>query len=128
MKLTVGPGEGQPSTRCDSAVIPWPPTLNATPLSHGGIASCLRGVAEHLAETEGERLHHAESVITSDPADVPRLVVCDTCPPCKTSVAEAVSYLRGTPGREVAVLTLWWVSRDRRSGPTRPGGKTWKVR
>jgi hypothetical protein len=68
----------------------------------------LRKVSEMMAANMGERLHHAEWTITSDPAQVKTLGLMHDCPTCRAGVDQALSFLRDNPGGEVAVGQLWW--------------------
>jgi len=71
----------------------------------------LRGVSEKLAAAIGERLHHAEWTITSDPAEVRTLGLMHDCPSCRAGVDQALAFLRDNPGGELAVGQLWWARR-----------------
>jgi hypothetical protein len=68
----------------------------------------LRTVSERLAANIGEILHHASWVITGDPELVRTLGMMHDCATCRAGVANALDYLAGEPGREVAVGQLWW--------------------
>jgi hypothetical protein len=61
-----------------------------------------------LAAGMGERLHHAEWTITSDPEQVSTLGLMHDCPACRAGVDQALAFLRDNPGGEVAVGQLWW--------------------
>jgi hypothetical protein len=68
----------------------------------------LRGMSALLAAGMGERLHHAEWTITSDPEQVSTLGLMHDCPACRAGVDQALAFLRDNPGGEVAVGQLWW--------------------
>lgn len=70
----------------------------------------LRGISEASAAGAGERLHHAEWVLTSDPEQVRTLGLMHDCPECRAGVDQAVAYLRDTPGGEIAVGQLYWAA------------------
>lgn len=68
----------------------------------------LRQVSERLAASLGERLHHAEWTITTDPGEVTTLGLIHDCAACRAGVDQALAFLREHPGGEVAVGQLWW--------------------
>jgi len=71
----------------------------------------LRQLAEEQAAALGEKLHHAEFVITTDPAIVQSHgnmhPGCDTC---ETGIATALGVLRQNPAQELLVGQLFWAS------------------
>lgn len=70
----------------------------------------MREVSERSAANLGERLHHAEWAITSDPEEVTTLGLMHDCPVCRAGVDQALAFLRDNPGGEVAVGQLWWAA------------------
>jgi len=68
----------------------------------------LRRVSERLAADIGERLHHAEWTVTSDPGQVRTLGLMHDCASCRAGVDQALALLREHPGAELAVGQLWW--------------------
>lgn len=70
----------------------------------------LRELSERQAADLGERLHHAEWTITSDPALVRKLGMGHDCPSCRASMDQTLAHLRDNPGAEVAVGQLWWAA------------------
>lgn len=69
----------------------------------------LRKISERLAASVGERLHHAEWTVTGDPELVKALAVMHHgCVTCESGKDQALAYLRGNPGSEVAAGQLWW--------------------
>lgn len=71
----------------------------------------LREVSERLAASISETLHHAEWVITGDPAQVTTLGLVHDCASCRAGVDQALAFLRENPDGEVAVGQLWWARR-----------------
>jgi hypothetical protein len=76
----------------------------------------LRAVSEAAAADVSVILHHADWVITSDPAEVTTLGLMHDCAVCRAGVDQATAYLRDNPGREIAVGQLWW-ARRRKENP-----------
>jgi hypothetical protein len=72
------------------------------------IGGDLRKISAAFAAGMGERLHHAEWTITSDPAEVTTLGLMHDCAACRAGVDQALAFLRDDPGGEVAVGQLWW--------------------
>jgi hypothetical protein len=68
----------------------------------------LREGSESIAAGMGERLHHAEWTITSDPDEVRTLGLMHDCPTCRAGVDQALTFLRENLDGEVAVGQLWW--------------------
>ena len=104
--------EGKPAG-FDSAIIVVPDRWYATVAGErvflAQLASRdLREVSERCAASIGEILHHAEWVITGDPAQVTTLGLMHDCASCRAGVDQATAYLRDNPGGEVAVGQLWW--------------------
>ena len=56
----------------------------------------------------GERLHHAEWTLTTDPGTVRRLGLMHDCAECRAGVDRAVARLAEFPEGEIAVGQLWW--------------------
>jgi hypothetical protein len=72
------------------------------------VGDLLRMASETCARELGERLHHADWTITSDPGEVRRLGLTHDCDQCREGVDRAVAWLGAGPGREVAVGQMWW--------------------
>ena len=70
----------------------------------------LRGISERLAADIGEKLHHAEWVITGDPAEVRTLGLMHNCASCRAGVDQGLTFLREHPDGELAVGQLWWAA------------------
>ena len=68
----------------------------------------LRAGSERIAAAAGEKLHHADWVITSDPAEVRTLGLMHDCATCRAGVDQATAFLRDNPDGEVAVGQLRW--------------------
>jgi hypothetical protein len=68
----------------------------------------MRAASEAGAANLGEVLHHADWVITSDPAEVRRIGMTHGCAECCAGTASALAYLRDNPGAEIAAGLLWW--------------------
>ena len=104
--------EGEPSG-FDSAIVTVPARWYVTAGGERAFAAqlagrALRQVSELLAGNIGERLHHAEWTITSDPAEVTALGLVHDCAACRAGVDQALAFLREHPAGEVAVGQLWW--------------------
>lgn len=114
LKLSILTGErGEPSG-FDSAIIGLHDEVYAALPGGGrvflaaGLAAVLREVSGQLAAGLGERLHHAEWVITSDPEQVRALGLMHDCASCRAGVDQALALLRERPDAELAVGRLWW--------------------
>ena len=104
--------EGEPSG-FDSTIIKvperWHVTVNGKPVFLAQLAGReLRTGSEGIAAGMGEKLHHAEWTITSDPAEVRTLGLMHDCATCRAGVDQALAFLRDNPGGELAVGQLWW--------------------
>jgi hypothetical protein len=103
--------DGEPAG-FDSSIITVPPGWYAT---IGGervflaqlAGKMLRQLSERQAANLGEKLHHAEWTITSDPEQVRTLGLMHDCPTCR-AVDQALAHLRDHPDGEFAVGQLWW--------------------
>jgi hypothetical protein len=101
----------------DSSIITVPADWYATAdgtkaLLVKAVGAFLRELSERQAADLGETLHHADWVITSDPAEVRTRGLAHGCPSCHAGVDEALVYLRASPGNEVAVGLLFWADPD----------------
>lgn len=103
--------EGEPSGY-DSAIIKvpaaWYVTLCGERVLSARAGRELRAGSERIAAGMGEKLHHAEWTITSDPAEVRTLGLMHDCATCRAGVDQATAFLRENPDGEVAVGQLWW--------------------
>jgi hypothetical protein len=108
----IGDSRGEP-TGYDAAIAKVPDgvyvTIDGQRVLNAKVAArALREIAELSAARLGERLHHAEWTLTSDPEQVRTLGLMHDCATCRAGVDQATAYLRETPGGEVAVGQLWW--------------------
>jgi hypothetical protein len=75
----------------------------------------LRELSDAGAASVGEQLHHADWVITADPAQI-RQVGQDTdhpgCEQCRAGTVKALAWLAAHPGGEVAAGVLHWLRQD----------------
>ena len=106
--------EGEPAG-FDSAItsVPgrWYVTVNGKRAFLAQLAGRdLRGISERLAADIGEKLHHAEWVITGDPAEVRTLGLMHDCASCRAGVDQGLTFLREHPDGELAVGQLWWAA------------------
>ena len=104
---------GEP-TGFDSAIVKvpagWYATVNGDRVFLAQLAARkLRAVSEAAARAIGERLHHAQWAITSDPGQVTTLGLRHDCPSCRAGVDQALTFLRENPGKELAVGQMWWI-------------------
>jgi hypothetical protein len=114
VKITVTVSAGDGPAGYDSVIMSVPARWHALAggepafLAHvAGIE--LRAWSEVTAAAMGEKLHHAEWTITSDPAQVTTLGMMHAdCATCRGGVDQALAFLRENPGEEVAVGQLWW--------------------
>lgn len=79
------------------------PTLAAQPFLRW-----LRELATKQAGDLGEALHHAEFVITKDPAAVESMGNLHDCDECRAATRQALRFLRENPTEELLVGQLWW--------------------
>lgn len=72
----------------------------------------LRDLAYEGAARAGRVLHHADWVITADPAQVEALSAPgrDDCADCAADLADILGWMGEHPGREMAVALLWWLA------------------
>lgn len=97
----------------DSMLLPVPPGWYAD-LGHGPaligpvVRAALAELSERGAAACGERLHHADWVLTTDPAVVERAGMTHDCAECRAGTDRALAFLRANPGREVACGMLYW--------------------
>ena len=78
------------------------PAVNITAL-----ARWARQTSQAMATNLGEELHHADWVITSDPA-VLRAAQMHDCQECQDSQARALAWMSTHPGGEMLVGQLFW--------------------
>lgn len=106
-------GGDQPSGGLDSCIITAPEQtytvteaglwlLHLRPLNR-----LLRDVSEAAAENIGERLHHADWVLTADPAVI-RAVNVHDCPSCRAGVDQALAALTEHPTVPLLAGVLYW--------------------
>lgn len=73
----------------------------------------LRRLSEDQARNIGQLLHHADWVITADPAVVERLGMTEAdCDRCRTSVEKTLAFLAEHEGREVLIGMLYWAGSE----------------
>jgi hypothetical protein len=70
----------------------------------------LRGASERGAAAVGRRLHHADWVITGDPAQVEQIGMTHDCGECRAGTDRALAWLAGHPGGEIAAGMLHWTA------------------
>lgn len=104
--------DGEPSG-FDSAIVTvparWYVTVAGKPAFLARLAGRdLRALSGKLAASIGEKLHHAEWTITSDPDEVKTLGLMHDCASCRAGADQALAAMREHPGREMAVGQLWW--------------------
>lgn len=80
-------------------------------------AEWLRKLSEAQAANLGEELHHADYVITTNPATVQARGAMHDCETCRSGVRMALRKLRENPERELLVGALYW------AGPPQPKGE-----
>lgn len=113
VKLGIMTGaRGEPSG-FDSTIVKapahWYATVNGSRALLAQVAGReLRELSDQVAAGMGERLHHAEWTITSDPDQVRTLGLMHDCPTCRAGVDQALAFLRDDPAGELAVGQLWW--------------------
>lgn len=108
--------EDQPVAGCDSIIASMPDGLYVTVEGKKALAvqmlgRWLRMLAERSVESIGERLHHAEFVITGDPEVVRTRGLAHDCVECRAGVDKALAALAENPQMEMAVGTLFWAGR-----------------
>jgi hypothetical protein len=117
LKLRIGTRTGGPPTGFDSAIttVPgrWYVTINGEQafLARRAIRD-LRVLSDACAAGVGERLHHADWTITSDPGQVRTLGLMHDCGSCRAGVDQALAFLRDNPDGELAVGQLWWAAQS----------------
>jgi hypothetical protein len=104
--------EGRPAG-ADTAIVKVPPrwygTLDGQRMLVAALAGRdLRVLSEGLAADIGEKLHHAEWTLTSDPEQVRVLGLVHDCAACRAGVNQALAFLAENPDGELAVGRLWW--------------------
>jgi hypothetical protein len=72
------------------------------------LGRALRELSDASAANVGERLHHANWTLTTDPETVRRLGLMHDCAACRAGVDQALARLREVPDGEIAVGQLWW--------------------
>lgn len=98
----------------DSAIASIPPDvyvdLGDGPVIHAQrLGHVLRGLSESGAANIGEELHHADWIMTSDPATVERLGMHEPgCIDCRKGVVAALEWLAAHPEGELLVGVLHW--------------------
>lgn len=104
--------EHLPVTGVDSCIMSVP---NAVFINTGGtdtidvrvLGQLLRQVSKASAEGVGEKLHHSDWVLTTDPGTVQSANIHD-CPRCRASVDQALAHLAANPTEPLLVGTLYW--------------------
>lgn len=89
----------------DTVVINLPEYLYDAPAL---LYPTLQAITDNGAAQLGETLHHAEWVVTRDPAVVAERGK-DVCVSCRAQLDQALAYLRDHPEIDLLVGTLYWV-------------------
>lgn len=106
---------GRPIAGSDSCIATLPPGL--TPAVAGqpaldvrSLGLMLRRLSQDMAAQIGETLHHADWVITADPAVVEEVGMHGNpdCVRCRASVDQALAHLADRPHEELLVGVLYW--------------------
>lgn len=93
--------------RCPSAV--YVTDDGEKVLSMPALRVLLRVLSHSSAENLGEQLHHADWILTSDPAEIEaRGLQLHDCPACHAGVQRAHAALREDPTMEILVGLLYW--------------------
>lgn len=71
-------------------------------------AAELRDLSVSAAAGAGHRLHHADWVITADPAQVEAIGLAHDCAECRAGTGRALAVLAADPAAEVAAGVLYW--------------------
>jgi hypothetical protein len=74
----------------------------------------VRKLSEKMATDIGEELHHADWIITTDPAVVQAKGSMHDCDVCRAGVRAALRSLRVYPDKELMVGALYWAGDDKR--------------
>jgi hypothetical protein len=106
----------------DSMLLPVPPFWYATPdtLLAQVAGRDLRHLSEYGATMVGEKLHHADWVLTDDPEQVTAIGMTHDCDRCRTGTARAVAWLAENPGGKIAAGLLYWSARPPAPNPAAP--------
>lgn len=105
--------QGRPAAGLDSCIISAPEqtytvTADGTWLLHvKTLGKVLRQVSEDSAEQVGEKLHHADWVLTTDPAVIRGVNVHD-CPRCRAGTDQALAALAAHPTVPLLAGVLYW--------------------
>jgi hypothetical protein len=105
--------EHRPVTGDDTTILAVPedfyiPVEGSSALDVVGLSRFLRRLCEAQAAELGEELHHADFLITTDPAVVQENGITHDCDRCRTSLAEALAFLAAHPNTELLVGQLFW--------------------
>ncbi len=111
------PQEGREVVGMDSTILTVPPwdwrARNGQRwLDAPRLAVFLREVAERQASALGEKLHHAEFVVTPDPAVVEEWGMVHGCEECRRGTDEALRMLAQDPTQSLVVGMLYWAEPD----------------
>lgn len=77
----------------------------------------MRELSERGAAGVGERLHHADWVITGDRAQVEQIGMTHDCPDCAAGTWRALAWIDAHPGGQIAAGLLWWAARPPAAAP-----------
>lgn len=97
----------------DTTILSMPPHFivdigQGPTLVADALGKFLRNLAEKQATDLGEELHHANFVVTKDPATVEALGSMHDCEQCRAGVQEALRRLRDEPETDMIVGQLFW--------------------
>lgn len=102
----------RPISGRDTMIAVCPPELYAadrqTPSIDPGLVKLLTKMSHAGAANLGEELHHADWVITSDPATVQQRGLAHDCARCRAGLDQAMAYLKEHPTANLLVGLLFW--------------------
>jgi hypothetical protein len=103
----------------DSMLLPVPPFWYATPdtLLATVAGRDLRLLSDAGAKMVGEKLHHADWVLTDDPEQVTAIGMTHDCDRCRDGTARALAWLAENPGGKIAAGLLYWSAAPNRAAP-----------
>lgn len=104
--------EERPVAGVDSMIVGMPPALVQLGPREAYPAQVLNTVFRSLSESSaarlGETLHHAEWVITTDPATVEKIGMTHDCPVCRAMTDRALARLSEVPDKPLLAGLLYW--------------------
>jgi hypothetical protein len=101
----------RPTSGFDSCVVAVPSGIyvNGSKIIRVRVLNAaLRQLSEQMASNIGERLHHADWIITGDAELVQRIILTHDCERCQAAAVQAAGRMAERPDSEMLAGILYW--------------------